>query len=231
MRFVIFALAIFVCAGVLLADIDTRSDVLTTLVKQSTDINPRVLSLALQANSNAERRGLLNGKNVITVIDFSLPSTQKRLWTFDLTNRRLLFEELVAHGKNSGENRTVRVSNDEGSLMTSEGVFLTDVPYIGKNGYSLRLKGLEKGINDNVYSRAVVLHGAPYVSEATIHALGRLGRSWGCPAVRKESATPLINTIKEGTLLFAYYPDQNWLAHSQFLSATGGTTSDTVSLK
>jgi hypothetical protein len=101
--------------------------------------------------------------------------------------------------------------------MSSLGVYRTDAPYIGKNGYSLRLVGLEKGYNDNVYSRAVVLHGAWYVSEKMIQLYGRLGRSYGCPAVRQEIATPLIDTIKDGSILFAYYPQQDWLQHSAFL--------------
>ena len=231
MRVVVLAFGILVCAVVALADMDARPDLLTSLLQQGKDINPRVLSLALQANRHAEKQGLLNGKNVLTVIDFSLPSTQKRLWSFDLANRRLLFEELVAHGKNSGENRTVSFSNNEGSLMSSIGVYLTDAPYIGKNGYSLRLKGLERGFNDNMYSRAVVLHGAWYVSDSMIHTWGRLGRSYGCPAVRKEISKALIDTVKNGTLIVAYYPDQNWLAHSEYVQGLTDTASNTIDTK
>ncbi len=114
-------------------------------------------------------------------------------------------------------------SNKKESLMSSLGVYLTDVPYFGKNGYSMRLVGLEKGYNDNVYDRAVVLHGAWYVSEDMIRNYGRLGRSYGCPAVRKEIATQLIDTIKNGSVLFAYYPQQDWLSHSQSVRTSGGT--------
>src|SRR5262249_18571209 len=155
--------------------------------------------------------------NVLTVIDFSLPSSQKRLWTFDLSTRKLLYYEWVAHGKDSGEDRTVRFSNDMASIMSSVGVYVTDHTYIGKNGYSLRLRCLEKGYNDNIYPRAVVLHGAWYVSEQMIKLYGRLGRSYGCPAVRKEISAQLIDAVKDGSMIFAYYPLPDWLAHSHFL--------------
>src|SRR4029453_13872561 len=163
----------------------TQKTVLSqSLLSQATGLKPEVLEYALKANCAAEKQGVVKHGNVLTIVDFSLPSSQKRLWTFDLTTRHLLFQEYVAHGKNSGENRTVTFSNDKESLMSSLGVYLTDVPYIGKNGYSMRLVGLEKRYNDNVYTRAVVLHGAWYVSEDMIRTYGRLGRSYGCPAVR-----------------------------------------------
>jgi L,D-transpeptidase catalytic domain len=194
-----------------------RPDMLSALVAVAGDINPKILQIALQANQYAADQRLVHCAHVITIIDYSLPSTRKRLWTFDLDHQKLLFHEWVAHGKNSGENETVSFSNEEGSLMSSIGFYATDDPYIGKNGYSLRLKGLEKGFNDNIYSRAVVLHGAWYVSDSMIRSQGRLGRSWGCPAVRKEVAAPLIDAIKGGSLILSYYPDRDWLAHSLFL--------------
>lgn len=219
MRVILASLLVLSCCGALLATSpQDESDPLKVLLNQAPGIKPEVLELALKANACAAKQGVVNGKNILTVIDFSLPSSQKRLWTFDLDQHRVLFQELVAHGKNSGENRTVNFSNDEGSLMSSLGVYVTDNPYIGKNGYSLRLKGLEKGFNDNVFSRAVVLHGAWYVSDQMIQTWGRLGRSYGCPAVRTEIATPLIDAIKNGSLLFAYYPEQDWLKHSHFLA-------------
>jgi len=194
-----------------------KADLSEALLSQAPALKPEVLNYALKANASAEKQGVVKRGNVLTIVDFSLPSSQKRLWTFDLTTRHLLFHEYVAHGKNSGENRTVSFSNGQESLMSSLGVYLTDVPYIGKNGYSMRLVGLEKGYNDNVYTRAVVMHGAWYVSEDMIRTYGRLGRSYGCPAVRQEIATPLIDTIKNGSVLFAYYPQQDWLEHSQYL--------------
>ena len=122
------------------------------------------------------------------MIDYSLPSTQPRLWVFDVARGRLLYQELVAHGRNTGEQLAERFSNVEGSKMSSLGLFQTAETYYGSNGYSLRLRGLDAGFNDNALARAIVMHGAPYVSEAIAERLGRLGRSWGCPAVRQEVA-------------------------------------------
>jgi hypothetical protein len=127
-----------------------------------------------------------------------------------------MFQELVAHGRNTGEARSERFSNSEGSHMSSIGLFKTLQPYYGSNGYSLRLSGLDPGFNDNALSRAIVMHGAPYVSTQIAERLGRLGRSWGCPAVRPEVARMVIDTLKGGALLFAYYPDSKWLAESPY---------------
>jgi len=129
---------------------------------------------------------------------------------------RLLFQELVAHGRNSGEGTARHFSNVEGSKMSSLGLYQTADTYYGNNGYSLRLRGLDAGFNDRALDRAIVMHGAPYVSEAIAAHLGRLGRSWGCPAVRTEVARGVIDTLKGGALLFAYYPDSKWLADSAF---------------
>ena len=187
-----------------------------SLLRQAPGLRAEVLRLALDAAKTAEEKGLVRRSDVITVIDYSLPSTQPRLFVFDLVARKLLFRELVAHGKNSGDNRTNFFSNSPGSLATSLGLFVTEDTYVGGNGYSLRLRGLEEGVNDMARDRAIVMHGASYVSRAAITALGRLGRSWGCPAVRKEVAKKIINTVRGGSALFAYYPEKRWLASSQF---------------
>jgi hypothetical protein len=187
-------------------------------IKSQTNIDTQVLKLSLVAYANAAKRGL-NNKSVLTVIDYSKPSTEKRLWVFDLRNGRSLFNTWVSHGKNSGGVNSTSFSNSRGSLKSSIGVFVTDSsPYIGGNGYSLRLKGLENGVNDNAYQRSVVIHGAWYVNADVIRKYGQIGRSWGCPAVSPELAKTLIDTIKENTLVFAYYPDQNWLRHSKYLT-------------
>jgi hypothetical protein len=186
------------------------------LLRQAPGLRGEVLRLALDATKAASERGLVRRQDVITVIDYSLPSTQPRLFVFDLAARKLLFRELVAHGKNSGGNITNFFSNSPGSLATSLGLFVTEDPYIGGNGYSLRLKGLEEGVNDMALDRAIVMHGASYVSRAAIQALGRLGRSWGCPAVRQEVAKKIINTVRGGSAVFAYYPEKTWLATSEF---------------
>ncbi len=191
---------------------------LDELVEQAENLEPAVLERALAAADCALRRGLAD-TTVLSVIDYSLPSTRPRLWTFDLETRELLFEELVAHGKNTGENRARYFSNRLGSKQSSLGLFRTAEAYMGRNGYSLRLDGLEADINHLARPRTIVLHGAWYVSPVFAARHGRLGRSWGCPAVRAGVARRLIKTIKEGSLLFIYYPDEEWLAASSFLNA------------
>jgi hypothetical protein len=181
------------------------------------DADPKVLALATRAADCARRQGLLQGFNHLAVIDYSRPSTQPRLWVFDVARGKLLYQELVAHGRNTGEKLAERFSNVEGSKMSSLGLFQTADTYYGSNGYSLRLRGLDAGFNDNALARAIVMHGAPYVSEAIASRLGRLGRSWGCPAVRQEVARTVIDTLKGGALLFAYYPDGKWLKESPLL--------------
>jgi hypothetical protein len=188
----------------------------TELVAAAPAANPKVLALAARAADCAQRQGLLSALHHLAVIDYSLPSTQPRLWVFDVDKGRLLFQELVAHGRNSGEGTAQHFSNVEGSKMSSLGLYQTADTYYGNNGYSLRLRGLDAGFNDRALDRAIVMHGAPYVSEAIAAHLGRLGRSWGCPAVRTEVARGVIDTLKGGALLFAYYPDSKWLADSAF---------------
>ena len=195
------------------------------LVAAAPSANPRVLSLAARAADCARRQGLLDGFHHLAVIDYSRPSTEPRLWVFDVDRGRLLFQELVAHGRNTGEKVAEHFSNVEGSKMSSLGLFQAADTYYGHNGYSLRLRGLDAGFNDNALSRAIVMHGAPYVSAAIAERLGRLGRSWGCPAVRQEVAHVMIDTLKDGALLFAYYPDSKWLKESPLLTCGAGSQS------
>jgi opacity protein-like surface antigen len=187
------------------------------LLRQAPGLRASVLRMALDAADNAAKRGLVKRRDILTVIDYSLPSSQPRLFVFNLSTRKLLFRELVAHGKNSGGDRTSFFSNSPGSLATSIGLFVTADTYHGGNGYSLRLKGLDEGFNDMAWDRLIVMHGASYVSRAAINALGRLGRSWGCPAVRKEVARKIIDTVRGGSAVFAYYPEKTWLTSSQWL--------------
>jgi hypothetical protein len=184
-------------------------------------IEPNVLEMALGATTCAVRSGTIELPRTLTVIDYSKPSTQKRLWVFDLENRQLIYQELVAHGQGSGDDRPSLFSNEPETHRSSLGLFLTEATYVGRNGYSLRMDGLDKGVNDRARERAIVMHGAPYVSEAFIHAHGRLGRSWGCPAIRPETARELIDRIKGGGLVFAYYPDADWIKSSKFLGGCG----------
>jgi hypothetical protein len=180
-------------------------------------IDPKVFAIALDAAAAAVARGTAEPAT-LTVIDFSKPSTAERMWVYDLRSRELLFEEAVAHGRNSGHDLTTSFSNAPESNKSSLGLFRTAETYVGKHGYSLRLDGLEPGVNDRARERAIVIHGADYVNLATARTQGRLGRSLGCPAVRPEISKPLIDAVKDGGLLFAYYPDTDWLATSTFLN-------------
>jgi hypothetical protein len=182
-------------------------------------LNDNVLRLALNAAACARRVGAVANDRLLTVIDYSKASTEPRLWVLDLEREQVLFEELVAHGRGSGENFATQFSNREGSHQTSLGLFRTADTYVGANGYSLRLDGLEAGVNDRARDRAIVMHGAPYVSEANLRTVGRLGRSHGCPALRPAIARTVIDTIKQGSLVFAYYPDRQWLQGSRFLNS------------
>ena len=211
--FVTIALA-FVAAANLHAAPDA---LVSTLTKQAPGLRADVLRLALDAANSAAERGLVKRRNLLTVIDYSLPSSEQRMFVFDLATKKLLFHELVAHGKNSGGEVANFFSNEPGSEATSLGLFVTQDTYIGHNGYSLRLRGLEEGVNDMASERAIVLHGAYYVSREAVRVLGRLGRSWGCPAVRSEIAQKLIDTIRGGSAIFAYYPQKSWLSNSVYL--------------
>ncbi len=179
------------------------------------NLNPNVLKLAYTAYGCAVSKGVSNPKT-LTIIDYSLPDNKKRLWVIDVLSKKVLFNSLVAHGKGSGDLVPKHFSNSPQSHMSSLGLFLTDYTYHGQNGYSLRLQGLEKGFNDMAFSRAIVMHGGWYVSEAMAQQ-GRIGRSWGCPAVPKQMVKPIVDTIKNGNLVFAYYPDNHWLKQSKFL--------------
>lgn len=160
-----------------------------------------------------------SNKDIVTLIDFTKPSTQERLYVIDLNKKELLYSSLVSHGKNSGENYATSFSNKKGSYKSSLGFYLTENTYQGKNGYSLILDGLEKGINDNAKQRAIVIHGAPYSNPSVIASGGRLGRSQGCPALPQSVSKEIINTIKDGTLIYIYGNDKDYERKSPVLSS------------
>ncbi len=174
----------------------------------------KVANLAYTAHLKAKLRGITHS-DILTIIDYSMPSTSRRLWVLDLQHNKLLLNTVVSHGAQTGDLYAKSFSDAPGTHKSSLGVFVTDTTYDGHNGFSLRLKGLERGFNANAYSRSIVMHGAWYVNEGAHH----VGRSWGCPAVPERLAKYVINTIKGGSVLVAYYPDHNWLSHSQFLRA------------
>jgi hypothetical protein len=184
---------------------------------QADNLNPQILRLALKAYMKAHNK-IGPGKEILTIIDYSKPSTERRMWVIDLRSKRVLYNTWVTHGRNSGGLSATSFSNQPGSLKSSLGVFLTEETYVGSVGYAVRLKGLEPGINDNAYRRAVVVHGAWYADQNIARRYGQLGRSFGCPAVSEKIAKPLINTIKNNTVVFAYYPDRQWLRRSAYLA-------------
>ena len=192
-------------------------------------ISADVLTLAVGAVSCAVNAGAIEKPKTLTVIDYSRPSTEQRLWVFDTATGQLLFKELVAHGRNTGENLATSFSDALNSRQSSLGLFVTGDTYVGSNGYSLRLDGLEPGFNAHARERAIVMHGAPYVNTAFAKQQGRIGRSWGCPALSEGIARNVIDTVRGGGVIFSYYPDSNWLHNSRFLNC--GTTKDTQEAK
>ena len=158
--------------------------------------------------------------NHITLIDFRIPSNKKRMWIIDLNTNEIVYYRLVAHGKNTGEDKANTFSNRKNSLQSSLGFYLTAEKYMGKHGLSLRLDGLEKGINDNARERAIVMHSANYVSREFINKWGRLGRSYGCPAIATRGHKEIIQLIANGSLLFIYYPDENYEIKTNFNDLT-----------
>lgn len=163
--------------------------------------------------------GEIQNPGVLSIIDFSKPSTQKRLFVLDMNNGTLLFNTLVAHGRNSGKLLATRFSNRPNSLMSSIGFYLTGDPFIGQHGYSLRLEGKEKGWNDNAFHRSIIIHPADYVSEEHIHQWGYLGRSEGCPAIPENLDRDIIDNIRGGSCLFIYSPDIRYIHRSRLAAS------------
>ncbi len=200
---------------------DPRQQQLQVLRELAPDADPGVLALALEARSCAVRNGDVDAGARLAVIDYSQPSTEQRLWVFDITQDRLLHREFVTHGSGSGENHARRFSNIEGSYQTSLGLFRTAETYNGKNGYSLRMDGLDPGFNDNARQRAIVMHGAWYANPDMIRSQGRLGRSQGCPALREQVAKVVIDELKQSNLVFAYADDAAWLQRGRSFACDG----------
>ena len=176
------------------------------------------MQTALSGYELLQEEHTIDRPEVITIIDFSLPSNQERLWVLDLVEAKVLYHCLVSHGRNSGEIMAENFSNKPCSYASSPGFYTTGETYFGKHGFSLRLNGIENGINDKARERAIVIHGADYVSPAFIEKNGRLGRSLGCPAVPEELSREIIETIKDGTCLFVYAPTESYLSKSQVIS-------------
>ncbi len=176
-----------------------------------------VFKLAVIGYVNLRGSRALGKTTPLSIIDYTKPSAEERLFIIDITGRKVLRTSLVAHGKNTGGNFAVRFSDEPGSLKSSFGFFTTGETYYGKHGYSLRLHGLEKAFNGNALERYVIIHGAWYVSQKFADRYGRLGRSWGCPALPLETSTEIIDMIKGGSCLFVYFNDQAYLETSVLL--------------
>lgn len=190
---------------------------LNSLSHAAPELNPQALKSALSAMQCAVNNGAERAQH-LAVIDYSQPSTARRLWIFDLNKKKLVLRDLVAHGQKSGENFATQFSNSEGSFQSSLGLFRTQESYNGSHGYSLRMDGLEPGINDRARERAIVIHAADYVNPLWSERQGRIGRSLGCPAVRPQVARKVVDKLKDGQFMFAWYPDQRWLKSSAFLN-------------
>lgn len=184
---------------------------------EATGLRYEVFEKALTGYLNLKGDGKLSeNKQLLTVIDFEKPSTEKRLWVLDLAHKQILFNTLVAHGHNSGENVATSFSNENESNMSSLGFYVTQGEYYGKHGRSLKLQGVDEGYNDNAMSRSVVMHGADYVSEDFIKQFGRLGRSLGCPALPMDQYSQIIDTVNGGTCLYLNGSDTSF--NSRYLN-------------
>jgi len=192
---------------------------ITENLKEGIPIPDReIIHLAATGYANLLEEGLVQAGSPLSIIDFSLPSTEKRLWIVDPKTGKLLYHSLVSHGRNSGNLLAKNFSNVNSSFMSSIGFYITAETYQGKHGYSLRLNGLEEGFNDRARERNIVIHGADYANEDFIKATGRLGRSLGCPALPMDLYQKIINTIKEGSCLFIYGNDQTYLSKSPVIN-------------
>jgi len=197
----------------IISDVDYHQLLLTSLytdckLKDKLDFN--VFKIAMDGYNTIDSPD----KKLLSIIDYSKPSSEKRFFIIDVENHKLLYNTLVAHGKKSGYVNATKFSNKYGSHKSCLGFFRTGISYFGKRGYSLELNGLEKGINDNAKSRGIVIHGANYVSERIANGNGVIGRSWGCPAVSKKLSKEIINLLKGGSLLYIYANDELYKENS-----------------
>jgi len=178
-----------------------------------------VFDLAMKGFDRMMSKGLLSADSIISIVDFTKSSRERRFVVIDLKSMSVLYNTVVAHGRNTGAEFARRFSNRKSSNQSSLGFYVTREPYIGSNGYSLKLEGLDRGFNDNALRRAIVMHPADYANESAIARKGYLGRSWGCPALPEKVSRPVIDKIKNGNMLFLYYPDKKYLSQSQILNS------------
>ena len=225
-----FCLAVIALSATCSTAYAANPQLLNKLSHAAPELNPQALKSALSAMQCAVNNGAKQARH-LAVIDYSQPSTARRLWIFDLNRKTLVLRDLVAHGKQSGENFATSFSNTNGSNQSSLGLFSTQESYIGAHGYSLRMDGLEPGINDLARERAIVIHPAAYVNPRWSKTQGRIGRSLGCPAVRPQVARQVVDKLKNGQFMFAWYPDQRWLQSSAYLNCQSRQVASIVSAK
>ncbi len=196
---------------------NTYSSLYDGLQLNTLNLSREAFDLALDGYNYLLSASKIKNEGILSIIDFSLPSKEKRLFVIDLEKGTLLFNTYVSHGRNSGKEQASQFSNEPESFKSSLGFYTTSNTCTGKHGYSLKLKGEEQGINDNALARGIVMHSAPYVNEDIIKMQGYIGRSQGCPALSEQVYKPLIEKIKNGTCLFIYSPDKFYMQHSQIL--------------
>jgi hypothetical protein len=199
-----------------LSTIEARYD---SMHLENIGLSKAAFNYALKGFNYLVENQKLTKDNIISIVDFSQPSSRKRLFVIDLNNLRVLYNTYVAHGVNSGKEYANQFSNMPESNKSSLGFYETKNTYMGGNGYSLRLQGLERGINDNAEKRDIVIHGAEYVNESLIRSQGYIGRSWGCPALPEKLHKPIIDKIKNGSCLFIYSTNNVYLKKSKIINA------------
>lgn len=189
----------------------------TTCFSNNQGIDNKILSLATKSYNSAIKQGYGSKEHLLTIVNYELPSNSPRLWVLSPKTKKILFKSYVTHGRGSGLTESTSFSNSPRSNKSSLGMFVTGDSYNGKHGQSMRLHGLEKGINDKAFSRSIVIHGAKYATDKFIEQHKRMGRSLGCLALSPENNKKLIKLLQKGSFVFSYYPDKNWLKSSNFL--------------
>ena len=197
--------------------INNQPRVYDSLKLNTLGLSKQAFDYALKGFNYLKSLGKVHNDDILSIVDFSLPSSKKRLFILDMTNFKVLFNTYVAHGRNSGKEYANQFSNENESYKSSLGFYVTGDTYSGNHGFSLRLEGEESGINDNALNRGVVMHSAWYVDESIVKSQGYIGRSQGCPAIPESLHKPIIEKIKNGTCLFLYSPDLNYINHSKIL--------------
>lgn len=220
---VIILTCIFTPVKISQAQVTTKNIIHTSSIKRlakdlpkASNLSNTVLQKAITAYNKAKQLKIINS-NLLTIVDYSLPATTPRMWVIDMQSNKILFNLHVAHGAKSGAKYSTKFSNQPNSHKSSIGVYKTGDIYYGKHGQSLNVHGLESGFNSNAFKRRIVIHSAKYASSNYYQKTGKVGRSHGCFAVDPKIIKPLTNTLKQGSLIVAYYPDQNWLKNSKFL--------------